>query len=106
MKENNIEIDRDLCIGCGLCVTVCPTKTLSLEDDKATVSGGDSIFCGHCEAVCPQEAIRVRAIDREMSQYQTFPAEKSGCLRESSIHHFWYSSWPPAAPAAIFLTSP
>jgi nitroreductase/NAD-dependent dihydropyrimidine dehydrogenase PreA subunit len=76
MKDDNIEIDSDLCIGCGLCVTVCPTKTLSLEDDKATVSGEDSIFCGHCEAVCPQEAIRVNAIDREMSQYQTFTAEK------------------------------
>lgn len=76
MEENRIEIDRDLCNGCGLCVTVCPTGTISLREEKATASGGESIFCGHCEAVCPQEAIRVHAIDKEMSQYKTFTAEK------------------------------
>ena len=76
MEENRIEIDEDLCSGCGLCVTGCPTGTLSLRDGKATASGGESIFCGHCEAVCPQEAIRVTAIDEEMSQYKTFTTEK------------------------------
>ena len=76
MEENRIEIDRDLCNGCGLCVTVCPTGTLSLMEGKAAVSGGESISCGHCEAVCPQEAIRVFAIDEEMSRYETFTPEK------------------------------
>jgi nitroreductase/NAD-dependent dihydropyrimidine dehydrogenase PreA subunit len=76
MEENKIEIDRDLCNGCGLCVTVCPTGTMSLREDKATASGEESIFCGHCEAVCPQEAIRIHEIDKEMSQYKTFTTEK------------------------------
>jgi nitroreductase/ferredoxin len=76
MEENNIEIDRDLCNGCGLCVTVCPTGTISLREDKATASGGESIFCGHCEAVCPREAIHIHGIDEEMSQFKTFTTEK------------------------------
>lgn len=76
MEENKIEIDRDLCNGCGLCVTVCPTGTISLIDGKAAASGGESIFCGHCEAVCPQEAIHVTAIDEEMSRFKTFTADK------------------------------
>jgi nitroreductase/NAD-dependent dihydropyrimidine dehydrogenase PreA subunit len=76
MEENRIEINRDLCSGCGLCVAVCPTKTISLMEGKAAVSGGESISCGHCEAVCPQEAIRVIAIDEEMSQYKTFTTDK------------------------------
>ena len=76
MEENRIEIDRDICNGCGLCVIVCPTGTMSLREDKATASGGESIFCGHCEAVCPQEAIRIYEIDKEMSQYKTFTTEK------------------------------
>jgi nitroreductase/NAD-dependent dihydropyrimidine dehydrogenase PreA subunit len=76
MEENMIEIDRDLCNGCGLCVTVCPTGTISLIEGKAAVSGEGSILCGHCEAVCPQKAIRVTAIDEEMSRYKTFIAEK------------------------------
>jgi nitroreductase/NAD-dependent dihydropyrimidine dehydrogenase PreA subunit len=76
MEENKIQIDRDLCNSCGLCVTVCPTGTISLREDKATASGGDSIFCGHCEAVCPREAIRIHEIDKKMSQYKTFTTEK------------------------------
>jgi nitroreductase/NAD-dependent dihydropyrimidine dehydrogenase PreA subunit len=76
MGENRIEIDRDLCNGCGLCVAVCPTGTISLREEKAIASGGESLLCGHCEAVCPREAIRVRGIDREMSEYKTFSAEK------------------------------
>jgi nitroreductase/NAD-dependent dihydropyrimidine dehydrogenase PreA subunit len=76
MEENMIEIDRDLCNGCGLCVTVCPTGTLSLMEGKAAVSEGESILCGHCAAVCPQKAVRVEAIDEEMSRYKTFIPEK------------------------------
>ncbi len=76
MEENRVEIDRDLCNGCGLCVTVCPTGAISLVKGKAAVSGGESMLCGHCEAVCPQEAVRVTAIDNEMSRYKTFTMEK------------------------------
>ena len=76
MEGNRIEIDRDLCNGCGLCVTVCPTGTISLREEKATASGEESILCGHCEAVCPREAIRIQEIDKEMSQYKTFTTEK------------------------------
>ena len=76
MENNTIEIDRDLCNGCGSCITVCPTGSISLREGKANVSGDESISCGHCEAVCPQGAIRVTAIDEEMSRYKTFTPEK------------------------------
>ena len=76
MEENRIKIDGDLCSGCGLCVTVCPTGTLSIIDGKAAVSGEESISCGHCEAVCSEGAVRVLAIYEEMSQYKSFSTEK------------------------------
>ena len=56
-------IDPDLCIGCGLCVEVCPAKTLTMQDGKALVSGTYSMGCGHCEAVCPVNAIRVEGLE-------------------------------------------
>ncbi|TFG36545.1 MAG: 4Fe-4S dicluster domain-containing protein [Nitrospirales bacterium] len=76
MEENRIEIDRDLCSGCGVCEAVCPTDTIALTEGKATASGEQCISCGHCAAVCPQAAIRVAAIDEELSRYKTFTAEK------------------------------
>lgn len=76
MENNRIAIDRDLCTGCGVCISVCPAGTIALVDGKAVASGGESISCGHCEAVCPQGAIHVTALDAEMSRYTTFTAEK------------------------------
>src|SRR5512145_2605144 len=76
MEENRIEINGELCNGCGSCVSVCPTGTISLVQGKAAVTEAATISCGHCEAVCPQSAIRVIAIDEEMSRYKTFTTEK------------------------------
>jgi len=59
------EIDRDRCTGCGLCVAVCPSQTLSLVDGKAVVTGTYSLECDHCAAICPEGAITVRGLDRD-----------------------------------------
>jgi len=56
-------IDPDSCVGCGLCVEVCPAGTISMQDGKAVVTGTYSMGCGHCEAVCPVDAIRVEALE-------------------------------------------
>lgn len=33
------KVDKDLCIGCGLCVSTCP-EVFKMEDDKAVVFVG------------------------------------------------------------------
>lgn len=65
-------IDEDICIGCGLCVKVCPFGTISMQDGKATVSGEISLNCGHCMAACPVEAIRVTSLEPALSDFASF----------------------------------
>ncbi len=70
-------IDEDLCTGCGLCVEVCPSDTITVKGKKAAVTGSESLNCGHCAAVCPTGAVRVAGIDAELSTFKTFPSRDS-----------------------------
>ena len=67
-------IDQEKCTGCGLCLTVCPDRTLSLLGGKAMVSGERCLACGHCRAVCPTQAITVPGLEPE-PVFQTFTAD-------------------------------
>ncbi|MCX5896258.1 MAG: 4Fe-4S binding protein, partial [Proteobacteria bacterium] len=51
-------IDKELCIGCGACIKVCPTGAVKGEKKKPhTVIVEKCIKCGACSEVCPSEAV-------------------------------------------------
>lgn len=64
-------IDSGKCSGCGLCLAVCPDRTISLQGVVAAVSGKKCISCGHCQAVCPVGAVTVPTIVSSMN-FSTF----------------------------------
>lgn len=64
-------IDQDLCDGCGLCVSICPSRTLSLIDGKAVVTGDRSLQCDHCAAICPTGAITVHGVHKYALELKT-----------------------------------
>ena len=57
-----LELDRDKCVGCGMCLVVCPHAVLSMNDGHAQIEERDACMeCGACAQNCPTEAITVQA---------------------------------------------
>lgn len=51
-------INKNKCIGCGVCINICPVGAISMKDGKAVINEDKCIKCGKCLNVCPQRAIR------------------------------------------------
>lgn len=57
-----LALDRDVCIGCGRCLEVCPHQVFSMEGGRARIGELDACMeCGACAMNCPVAAIRVDA---------------------------------------------
>ena len=57
-----LQLDPDLCTGCGMCTVVCPHAVFSLENGKAHIGDRDMCMeCGACSLNCPDGAIFVQA---------------------------------------------
>jgi NAD-dependent dihydropyrimidine dehydrogenase PreA subunit len=57
-----LKLDEEMCVGCGLCLEVCPQAVLARNDGKVRISNRDACMeCGACAQNCPAEAVTVRA---------------------------------------------
>ena len=55
-----LELNETSCIGCGMCVIVCPHRIFELENKKARIIDYNGCMeCGACATNCPVDAIFV-----------------------------------------------
>ncbi len=59
MGSNTITIDREKCVGCGLCAKTCHQSAIAMVDGKAMVVAEEQCDgLGNCLPVCPVNAIQ------------------------------------------------
>jgi ferredoxin len=76
-----LQLDAAKCIGCTLCVTVCPHGVLAMAGQRARLGDRDAcIECGACSRNCPVNALAVKA--------------GVGCA--SAIIHSWLTGGEPS----------
>lgn len=62
-----INIAKEMCKGCGLCVIFCPRSLLEIDKLKLNTKGvypvkfkkGKCVGCLSCAIICPEAAIEV-----------------------------------------------
>ena len=70
-KKGKINIDREKCKGCNLCIRACPVKVLEIDTEMnlsgthpvKTVNIDKCIACGNCYEVCPDVCIEVYELE-------------------------------------------
>lgn len=57
-----LSLDGQKCVGCGMCLVVCPHAVFAMEGKKAFIRERDACMeCGACSRNCPAQALNVRA---------------------------------------------
>lgn len=106
MRKHKIKINRDKCIGCGMCIRDCPAYNIALKDKKAVVKTQDCIMCGHCVAICPKAAVSMSGFDEpsvEMKKPVILePSRLMDAIRtRRSIRQYKEKNIPPEVIAQI-----
>jgi NAD-dependent dihydropyrimidine dehydrogenase PreA subunit len=56
----SLEIFPEKCVGCGMCVEVCPHGVFEIREGKAVITDRDKCMeCGACAGNCAYGAIKV-----------------------------------------------
>jgi len=63
MAEYTIEFDKELCIGCGACVSLCDSNwemdDMKVKPKKTTISEAELAENKQAEEICPVKCIKI-----------------------------------------------
>ena len=56
-NTRKIRINHEFCVGCGLCLEICPQGAISIQSGLAVIDQARCKGCGICIDACPRGAI-------------------------------------------------
>jgi len=59
-------VNKNMCLACGGCISVCPQDALLMFGGKALVKEEKCISCAICIRICPIGAISGRDVTNEI----------------------------------------
>jgi electron transfer flavoprotein alpha subunit len=86
----SIDVRKDTCVGCGVCVPACPFGAISMEEGLAAIGDGCTL-CGACESSCPYGAIIIRTEETgkaDLAQYSgimVLAEQRDGVVDHSTL---------------------
>lgn len=94
-----VQINKEFCKGCGICIPVCPAGAISLVDGIAEVNHSLCTLCQACLNACPTGAISISELPvrQESSAVQVVPGQAT-IINESVLQ-------PPARRLSFVLSS-
>ena len=58
-------LDRDICMGCGTCDTVCPVNAITMNYARPTIDDKKCLLCGSCFHQCPRSYMSLDLLEKE-----------------------------------------
>jgi len=81
-------IDEDWCIGCTLCLAVCPTDAILGGNKRMhTVIEPHCTGCELCIPVCPVDCIRMESVSGERTGWAAWTAQQAAMARQRYEFH-------------------
>ena len=62
--EKKLDINEDICVGCGVCEENCPVEAIKLENGEIVYSKNKCILCEVCSKKCPVAALNLEEVTK------------------------------------------
>jgi 4Fe-4S ferredoxin len=83
-EKRFLEYFNDNCVGCGICIDICPTEALKLgpilpiarqivDMDYVSLNANKCVLCGLCASSCPFEAYEFKIGDINIKNLDEYP---------------------------------
>ncbi len=83
-QKRSLSYRKNKCVGCGICVDICPTEALKsgplvpiarglVDMDYVNVDKDKCALCGLCAASCPFEAFEFKIDDVNIKELEEYP---------------------------------
>jgi 4Fe-4S ferredoxin len=83
-ENRSLTYSNDKCIGCGICTSLCPTKSIKngpilpiarglVDMDYININKNSCCLCGLCASACPVDALEFKIDDKNIKEMDTYP---------------------------------